>query len=257
MTAGLTESVEVEVDTRPGGILASALPAPQGWRQGLSIPFYGCGEPVLLDRCVVSEDTPEPHRIGVAEYMPFGIRQGASCSSLSRLDQKRHATGRLDSTSEWAVARQLATDNLGLDSPSFADGTDLGTVADGNFVLAVATLEQAAADAGFGAQWWLHAPIKAASFLVADNLLDEDKSPSGAPWVVSVGYPVQGPTTIRLWATGAVWAGMEEAFVLNDLDRTNNDDTAWAHRSAIVAFDPCVNFFIDVTVTASPNIGSE
>lgn len=255
MSQTLMEGVEVEVDTRPGGVLAAAKPAPQGWMQGLSIPFYGCGEPLLQDRCVTANDV--PHKTAVAEFHPFGISQGASCSTLSRLDQKRHAEGRLDSTSEWAVARQLATDGLGLGTPSFADGVSLGTVSDGDFVLAVATLEQAAADAGFGSQWWLHAPIKAAAFLVDTQQLKEDKSPSGAPWVISPGYPVQGGTTIRLWATGPVWASVDEAFVMNAIDRRNNEDEAYAQRSAIVAFDPCVNLFIDVTVPASPNIGSE
>ncbi len=255
MSQTLMEGAEVPVDTRPGGILAAALPAPQGWMQGLSIPFYGCGEPLLQDRCVTANDV--PHRTAVAEFHPFGISQGASCSTLSRLDQKRHAEGRLDSTTEWAVARQLATDALALGTPSFEDGVSLGTVADGDFVLAVATLEQAAADAGFGAQWWLHAPIKAAAFLADTRQLKEDRSPTGAPWVISPGYPVQGATTIRLWATGPVWASVDEAFVLNAIDRRNNEDEAYAQRSAIVAFDPCVNFHIDITVPASPNIGSE
>ena len=255
MSQTLTEGVEVEVDTRPGGILAAALPAPQGWMQGLSIPFYGCGEPMLQDRCATAND--EPTRTGVAEFHPFGISQGATCSTLSRLDQKRHAEGRLDSTTEWAVARQLATDVLMLGTPSFADGTSLGVIANGDFVLAVATLEQAAADAGFGAQWWLHAPIKAAAFLANADLLNDEKSPSGAPWVISPGYPVQGPTTIRLWATGPVWAAVDEAFTLNDIDRRGNEDTAFSQRSAIAAFDPCVNLYIDITVPASPNIGSE
>lgn len=252
MSQGLMEGVEVEVDTRSGGILDSALPAPQGWRQGLSIPFYGCGEPVLMNRCVTADDTAPLNKPSVAEFLPFGITQSAACSSLSRLDQKKHATGRLDSTTEWAVARQLATDDVGLGTPSFEDGTSLGTVADGNFALAVGTLEQGAADAGFGTQWWLHAPVKAAAFLAEAQLLCEKYSPTGAPWVISVGYPVQDATTIRLWATGSVWAGVDEAFVLNDLDRRSNTDEAFANRSAIVAFDPCINLYIDVTVPASP-----
>jgi len=252
MSQGLMEGTEVEVDIRSGGILDSALPVPQGWRQGLSIPFYGCGEPVLVDRCVTADDTVPLNKPAVAEFLPFGITQNAACSSLSRLDQKKHATGRLDSTTEWAVARQLATDGLGLGTVSFADGTSLGTVADGNFALAVGTLEQAAADAGFGTQWWLHAPVKAAAFLSESRSLLGKSSPSGAPWVISVGYPVQGDTTIRLWVTGSVWAAVDEAFVLNDLDRRSNTDEAFANRSAIVAFDPCINFYIDVTVPASP-----
>ena len=256
MSQTLMEPAEVEIKTHPGGLLGAALSAPEGWAQGLSIPFYGCGEPLLQDRCATANDT--AHRPGVAEFQPFGVSQGASCSTLSRLDQKRHAAGRLDATTEWAVARQLATDGLGLGTPSFADGDSLGVVADGDFTLAVATLEQAAADAGFGAEWWLHGPVKAASYLIDAKAMNWDgESATGAPWVISPGYPVQGPTTIRLWATGPVWAAVSDPFVLNNVDWTVNDDTAFANREAIVAFDPCVNFYIDITVPASPNIGSE
>ena len=256
MSQMVANVAEVEVAPRDGGLLGKALPAPQGWAQGLSIPFYGCGEPVLQDRCVTAND--EPHRSGgAADFRPFGISQGASCSTLSRLDQAKHAEGRLDSTTEWAVARQLATNALGLDSPSFEDGDSLGTVSGADFVLAVATLEQAAADTGFGSQWWLHAPIKAAAYLARYDLLNGTRSPTGAPWVISPGYPVEGPTTIRLWVTGPVWASVDEPFILSDIERRTNEDTAFAERQAIVAFDPCVNLFIDITVPASPNIGSE
>lgn len=255
MSQSLAEVAEVEVAVRDGGLLGMALPAPAGWDRGLSIPFYGCGEPVLQDRCVTAND--EPLRAGVAEFAAFGISQGATCSTLSRLDQKKHATGRIDSTTEWAVARQLATNVLGLDSPSFDDGVSLGVVANRDFTLAVATLEQAAADTGFGSMWWLHAPIKAAAFLAREKQLKDGLSPSGAPWVISPGYPVEGSTTIRLWATGPVWAAVDEPFVLNEIERRGNEDTAYANRSAIAAFDPCVNLFIDITVPASPNIGSE
>lgn len=253
----LAQAVEApEAVARKGGILDVALPAPGGWAQGLSIPFYGCGEPLLQDRCVTANDT--AHRSGDgAEFFAFGISQGATCSTLSLLDQKAHASGRLDATTEWAVARQFATDGLGLGTPSLDDGVSLGTVADGDFVLALGTLEQAAADAGFGTQWWLHAPVKAAAYLARFKQMKDGMSPSGAPWVISPGYPVQGPTTIRLWATGPVWASVDDPFVLNNVDWTVNEDTAFANRQAIVAFDPCINLFIDVTVPASPNIGSE
>lgn len=251
MSTTLQETAEVTPETRDGGLLSAALPAPQGWVQGLSIPFYGCGEPLLQDRCVTANDV--AHRTSVAEFYPFGISQGATCSTLSRIDQKRHASGRLDATTEWAVARQLATDNLGLGTPSFADGTSLGVVADGDFVLAVATLEQAAADAGFGAQWWLHGSVKAAAFLAKGSQINDDYlSASGAPWVISPGYPVPDATTVRLWATGPVWASVDEPFVLNDVDWNVNEDTAYANRSAVIAFDPCVNLYIDVTIPVSP-----
>ncbi len=250
MSSTLMEPAELEADAPKSGLLGTALPAPQGWTQGLSVPFYGCGEPTLQDRCVTAND--EPHRTAVADFYPFGISQGATCSTLSRHDQKRHASGRLDSTTEWAVARQLATDGLNLGTPSFADGTSLGTVTNSSFVLAVALLEQAAADAGYGAQWWLHAPVKAAAILAKEHQLSDNESPTGAPWVISPGYPVQGATTIRLWATGPVWAGVSDPYVLGAVDWSVNDDTAYANRDAIVAFDPCINFYIDVTIPAYP-----
>lgn len=246
MSQTLMESVEVEPILHSGGLIGAALAAPSGWTQGLAIPFYGCGEPTLQNYCVTSND--EAHRPSVVEFAPFGVSQGATCSTLSRLDQSTHAEGRLDATTEWAVARQLATNGLGLDSTSFADGTSLGTVAAGDFVQAVGTLEQAAADVGFGAQWWLHAPIKAAAYLAAADQLDNGKSATGAPWVISPGYPVQSPTTIRLWATGPVWVGVSDPFTVQDVDWNTNSDTAYANREAIVAFDPCVNLYIDVTV---------
>lgn len=249
MSQMLLDTVEVDVTPRKGGLLGAALPAPGGWSQGLAIPFYGCGEPLLQDFCVTANDT--AHSSGnAAEFRPFGISQGAACSTLGKQDQSRHAEGRLEATTEWAVARQLATNGLNLDTPSFEDGTSLGTVADGDFALAVATLEQAASDAGFGAQWWLHAPVKAASFL--KDVFNDGESLTGAPWVISPGYPVQGATTIRLWATGPVWVGVADPFVMNDVDWRTNDDTAFANREAIVAFDPCINLYIDVTVPASP-----
>jgi hypothetical protein len=253
----LAQAVEApEVQAAPGGILASALPAPGGWAQGLSIPFYGCGEPLLQDRCVTANDT--AHRSGSgAEFFAFGISQGATCSTLSLLDQKKHASGRLDATTEWAVARQLATDGLGLGTPSFADGTDLGTIAGGDFATALGILEQAAADAGFGAEWWVHSPVRAAAYLSESHLLVDGHTASGAPVVISAGYPVVDGSTVRLWATGPVWASVDDPFVLNNPDWTVNEDSAFANRQAIVAFDPCINLFIDVTVPASPNIGSE
>lgn len=251
MTQTLMDTMEVELTPRKMGLLDAALSVPQGWAQGLAIPFYGCGEPLLQDRCATANDV--AYGPGVAEFHPFGVSQGAVCSTLGRMDQKAHASGRLNATTEWAVARQLATDVLGLGSPSFADGTSLGTVTDGDFVLAVATLEQAAADAGFGTEWWLHGPIKAAAYLADQDQMDSDfVSPTGAKWVISPGYPVQGTTTIRLWATGPVFAAVAEPYVLNDVDRGTNHDEAYANREAIVAFDPCINLYIDVTVPASP-----
>lgn len=248
MSETLMEGVEVDQPVGPRNLLTTALPAPAGWTQGLSIPFYGCGEPLLQNRCVTAND--EPKRESVAEFYPFGINQGATCSTLGRSDQKAHASGRLDATTEWAVARQLATDGLGLDTPSFADGTSLGTVADADFTLALGVLEQAASDAGYGSVWWIHSSVLGASYLANAGLVSDNRTASDAPVIVSPGYPVPDATTVRLWATGPVWVGLGDSFVLNDVDWRTNDANAYANRDALVAFDPCVNLYIDVTIPA-------
>ena len=47
MSQTLMEGAEVEYDARPGGILASAMPAPAGWVQGLGACSQGsAGAPV-------------------------------------------------------------------------------------------------------------------------------------------------------------------------------------------------------------------
>lgn len=247
----LLEAAELKSQPVKGGLLDVALKAPDGWQHGLSVPFYGCGQPIVRDKCISAVDV--PHRTDTAEFYPFPIEQGATCSTLSRIDQSAHAKGRLENTTEWAVGRQLAEDTVGLGSPSFADAVLLGTVADADFVTAIGCLEQAAADAGFGAEWWIHAPVRATAYLANIGALSLDGlTPAGKPLVVSPGYPVEGPTTVRLWATGPVWVGVDAPDVHAAVDWRVNDDTAWALRAGLVAFDPCVNIAIDVTVPACP-----
>jgi hypothetical protein len=234
-----------------GGLLDVALPAPSGWERGLTIEFYGCGEPILRDKCISGTDV--PHRGGIATFPIFPIEQGATCSTLGGGDQQAHASARLEATTEWAVGRQLATDIVGTGAPSFADADVLGTVADADFVTAVGCLEQAAADAGFGTQWFLHAPVRAASYLAYLGQVDTNNlSGTGAKWIFSPGYPVQASTTIRLWATGPVWVGVGDGISNPDTDWRTNSKSAFALRAGLVAFDPCINIAIDVTVPACP-----
>jgi hypothetical protein len=257
MTVTLPEVVEVDQSRRiGGGLLDVALPAPDGWERGLAIPFYGCGAPEVSDGCVAFED--EPAQTAVATFAPFQIRQGSRCSTLSRLNQADFAQQRLDASSEYALGQQLSENSAGLaDTPTLADALVLGTVADSDFVTAVGCLEQAAADAGFGSDWFLHGPPRAAAYLKDASLLSGDRmSPAGMPWVISSGYQPQAATTVRLWATGPVWVGLSEAQILDDPDWRRNSDIAWALRTGIAVFDPCINVAIDVTVPACPVVGS-
>lgn len=254
MTVTLPEIGEVDQSARArGGLLRAALPAPDGWERGIQIEYYGCGEPALLDACAVATDEPKrPDEAAV--FRSFPIRQGATCSTLSRIDATKQASDRLDSTTEWAVARQLATDVLGLGNPSLADASVLGTVADADFVSAVGCLEQAAADTGFGSPWVLHAPVRAGAWLAYLGLMTLDGlSPNSIPWILSPGYPVQGATTIRLWATGPVWAATSPIRDLETPDWKRNSDVSWADRVGIAGFNPCINIAIDVTVPGCPS----
>lgn len=252
MSVTLEQPVEVDQSlVVKGGLRDVALPAPSGWERGISVEFYGCGEPILRDKCISGIDV--PHRpSGVATFPIFPIEQGATCSTIGGGDQKEHASVRLESTTEWALGRQLATDIVGTGAPSFEDADVLGTIAAADFVHAVSCLEQAAADTGFGTQWYLHGPVRAAAYLKRFKMLDDGLSPTGAPWVLSPGYPVQGATTIRLWATAPVYIGVGEGISNPDTDWQRNSKSAFALRAGLVAFDPCINIAIDVTVPACP-----
>lgn len=257
MVALLTRAVVDQAARMPGGVLARSLPAPGGWETGgLSVPFYGCGEPVLRDKCV--EGTDVPHRLGsVGDFPAIPIEQGVTCSTTNDDNLSAQARDRFLSSADWALGRQLQTDAIGSGAPKLEDATPLGVVADANFVGAVGCLEQAAADAGFGSKFVLHAPVRAAAYLAANGLLDTNGlSPTGAQWVISAGYlpdPEDAGTTIRLYATGQVWASVDTPTILPELvDYRQNNVDAWARGTGVVAFDPCTLVSIDVTVGACP-----
>lgn len=249
VTPGLLAPVEVDQSGRmAGGLLDVADPAPDGWqRGGLTVSFHGCHAPDMLDKCVsVQSDAPSP---STADFKAFVIAQGDVCSTLSRLDHATNARQRLEATTEWALGRQLSTDQAGLGTTSLADATLLGTC--DNVTDAVSALEQAAADTGFGAYLTLHTSVRGASYLANASIIDlggPATSPVGSPWVFSSGYANPDAGTVRFWATGRVWVGVGTDLYLHDPDWRTNTDEAFAERPAIVAFDPCINLCVDVTV---------
>lgn len=255
--SGLLTPARVDQSARmPGGLLSKALPAPAGWeRGGLVIPFYGCGEPVLRDKCVEGED--ELIRSDSAEFPAIPIEQGAICSTSGPDSQQDQAFARWAATAEWALGRQLQTNQIDADdAPKLDDAVSMGTVANADFVAAVSCLEQAAADTGFGARFVLHAPLRAGAYLADRGLIDANgNSPSGAPWILSPGYashPTTPATLIRLYATGTVWASLSDPWAVDGTAYRTNDQWAQTRGLGVVAFDPCMLQAIDVTVPACP-----
>lgn len=254
--AGLLTPARVDQSARmPGGLLSKALPAPAGWEKGgLVIPFYGCGEPVLRDKCVQAED--DFNRGDTGDFPAIPIEQGAVCSTSGPDSQQDQALARFNATADWALGRQLQTDAIDAGSPKLDDAISMGTVSGADFVAAVSCLEQAAADTGFGARFVLHAPLRAAAYLVDHGLIDGNgNSPTGAPWIISAGYqshPTTPATLVRLYATGTVWASVGEPWTVDGTAHRLNDQWSQARGLGVVAFDPCMLQAIDITVPACP-----
>lgn len=251
MTNLLTTGVVDQSARMPGGVLSKALPAPAGWeRGGLQIPFYGCGEPVLRDKCV--EGTDVPHRMGDAGQFPtIPIEQGVTCSTTNNSDLGVQALDRFNATADWALSRQLQTDQVDNGQPKLDDAVSLGTVTGGDFANAIGCLEAEAAGSGFGSVWVLHTTVRGAAFLAQQGLMTVDGfTPAGAKVIIGTGYENPSGTAVRYWVSGPVWASIATPEVVRTMDRRMNDVDAWARGVGVVAFDPCILSRIDVTVAA-------
>ncbi len=264
MTNTLQEIVRLPQGRRTsGGLLARALPLPDGWENGgITFRDIACHEPEVFGVCDVTD------RLGVrpdvAVFEPVFVSASAACSLLSQIGSVNMAMDRLEATTEWGLGRSLAT-GLGSSNPSFADATVVhaGTSdLPGEVIAAVSCLEQAAADLGFGAEVVLHAPARAAAYLRSVMLIEDDThtSPAGHPWIISPGYPVDAEsgddTIVTIWATGSVFAGASDAYPLlaaggrAPVGWRINLDEAFAQRLALAAFDPCLNLSASFVVPA-------
>lgn len=252
MVALLTPAVVDQSARMPGGVLSKSLPAPAGWeRGGISIPFYGCGEPVLRDKCVQSVDVPNRNTVGDFPAVP--IEQGSMCSTTGPDSLVGSVEARYQATADWSLSRQLFSDQAATGAPNLGDATVLGTVADADFATAVGCLEQEAANTGFGAVWVLHTTVRGASYLAQQGLMTIDGfTPAGAKVIIGTGYENPAGTTVRLWVTGQVWASITAPEDVEAVAYRQNNVEAWARGVGVVAFDPCMNLAVDVTVPACP-----
>lgn len=246
-----------------GGLLANAYPLPDGWETGITFLGVGCAEPEVIAACEVVDRT-ETRPGGPVIFEPVYVDQTAACSMLSKLGVVDIATDRLEATTEWALGRMLY-DGLGGDNPSFADATLVSTNADDTnialgVVNAVSCLEQSAADVGFGAEVFLHAPLRAAAYLANSGMMTDDYfSPSGMQWILSPGYPSEDEV-VTIWATGSVFAAVTPAETLINpatgqppVGWRVNTAAAYRQRLGMAAFDPCLN--LSATFVVPPCTG--
>jgi len=235
-----------------GGILAQALPLPDGWENGIGFLGTGCQEPQIELPCVVTDRTEIRPGEGVF-FEPIFVQQSSACSTLSKLGHTDIAADRLESTTEWALGRLLAT-GFTTTNPALADADLISASAEA--VDAMSCLEQAIADVGFGADAVIHAPFRAAAYLRQQYLIDDlGRSPTGIPVIISPGYPVTEDDEVSLWATGPVFAAVTDAYPLVDgvtglppMKWRQNTDAAYQQRMALAVFDPCLNLTVTFPV---------
>lgn len=249
MTAVLTPATVDQSARMPGGLLSRSLPAPGGWeRGGLVLPFYGCGEPVLRDKCVDAEDVPNEQ--SSAEFPAIPIEQGSMCSTTGLDSLGQSALDRFTATADWAMSRQLQTDQADTGAPKLDDAVSLGTVASANATLALGRLEQHAADIGFGAVWVVHTTPLGMNYLVGESLVVDGFTPNGARVIVGTGYQNPDGTHFPIWVTGQVWASISTPEMVEAVAYRTNNNEAWARGVGVVAFDPCMLSKILVTIPA-------
>lgn len=226
--------------TRPLSILSVATPAPEGWESGGIQISTLCPTPVIRDKCITLEEGDQPGSPSQAEFPAFMVEQGSGCSTLSGGDREKEASSALNSSTEYALGITLLNGEAN-NAPSLSDAETV----EGSFedaVSALAALELQASTDGRGAAYVLHATPSAAVVLASMGLIDSaGRSPSGAPWIVSPGYSDSAVGEFRIWATGRVWAGAGPIATYDSVQRSRNVREAWAARSLIVGFNPCIN----------------
>lgn len=231
------------------GVLALASPAPSGWEVGGIQVSEVCPTPRISAKCGVPDavEAPSP---SAAEFFAFTVDQGSGCSTLSGSDREREARDALEASTDYALGLMLYGSE---ESPSLSDATDLGSI--GGPVATLSALECAAVAAGRGQFYVIHASVPAANYLAAAGLIDESgRTPSGAPVIVSAGYPCSSEAP-QLWATGRVWAAAGAIDTHSAVNRRDNNQEAWAVRSAIVGFNTCINVSASLDLSASEVAG--
>ena len=252
------------------GLLQQALPLPSGWERGISFAQTGCLAPFVVGECPSADDLKAAQRPGAAvTFRPVQVGQAVECSTLSGADPV-DAGALLDVTASDALEAELyaATAStrdkppdpaLGNPSLSTSITSDLGDLDD--VVQAVGCAEQTAAGLVHGRRLWVHLSVAAAAAAAAAQVIWRD----GTRWRTTYGStvlispnlvaPAGTVTSLPVFVTLPVYAGLGQRQVLQDVDRTVNTATWRVEDIGLVAFDPCVVVIAGTGVTCSAAAG--
>lgn len=294
MTASATQPIKgirpvaPEVSLRTSG--ATSLPAGTNWDSGISWrsagcvvghPWAGiCSKPADVDaEKVVAPSIAEIAFRPVTFYVPW------SCDWVTddQVDEVRgDALAQLEAVTDWHLSRELwagsanlrEVDSGNLNPTLMSEAADL-TVGDHpvHAVYAIGDLLANHADCAQAGGAVLHVPIVLIPFLTNQGVIkrvgDRLLGPMDTPVSPGPGYPGPGPWgpdgdvappgSVWVYVTGPVEYDLTAPKVMPDdqqarWDRRRNRYELVAERRAIVRFDPCCIFALNVDV---PNAGSE
>lgn len=230
-----------EVPSSPRGLLLNSQPAPEGWELGGITFLHTCPEVTVVPGCITLDAKTLTSPEDVA-FPVFLAEQSSGCAASAPGEREKEARNALLSATEYVLGRELL---VGSASGALAL-SDATALTPGNTVAeSVGALEEAAGI--YGKRYVLHASPFAAALLTEKGLIDPGTglSPAGARWVISPGYADNLSTIV--YATGVVYVGVGAVDTYERVGHRINHKEAWAARTLLVGFDPCIHLSINIT----------
>jgi hypothetical protein len=242
-----------------------------------------------MGECPTCSDLKPTQRASTETFRPVSLITALECSTFGGIDVQDVASGNLDETAGYALAREMLTGEASrrdanpnssdpFGNPSLQQNAiDLGS--GGQPAVALGCIEAALAEATGGRRGYLLMGPELINVLGQGSLLHRegarlttmtgtrviveagfdgrgpldspgDESPGDCvPWN-STGGPVLGDE-LYIYAVASLWAGVGPGRMLSDVDRANNTASAREERPAMIAFTPCATFAIGSGFTKS------
>lgn len=273
-----------------GGLLEGSCPLPEGWERGISFQDTACLLPTVMGECPTCNDLKPTQRATTETFRPVSLITALECSTFGGIDVQDVASGNLDETAGYALAREMLTGEASrrdanpnsIDpggNPSLqANAIDLGS--GGQPAVALGCIEQAIAEATGGRRGYILMGPELVNVLGQGSLLHREGSRlttmTGTRVIIEGGFDGRAPfdspgdespadpcvpwnsaggpafgDELYFYAVASLWAGVGAGRMLSDVDRANNTASAREERPALIAFTPCATFAIGSGFTKS------